>query len=92
MVFPDQIDRASRTVLTGEGGTSPSRFKHVIGKTEDGPFRRLVPQELEALNGFPAGWTDTGMTDGQRAFCMGNALVVGVVELIAAEILKGFDA
>lgn len=77
MAFPDPVDRPSRTLLTGEGGVSPSRFKHVI-RTADGRFRRLVPDELDRLQGFPAGWTDTGMTDGQRAFCMGNALVVGI--------------
>ena len=28
--FPDPIDRPSRTILTGEGGATPSRFKHLI--------------------------------------------------------------
>lgn len=78
--FPDPVDRAARTILTGEGGTAPSRFKHVI-QTADGRFRRLTPVELERLNGFPDGWTE-GMSDTKRAFCMGNALVVGVVERI----------
>lgn len=81
MAFPDAIDKPSRTILTGEGGTSPSRFKHVI-ECADGRLRRLVPDELDSLQGFPRGWTNTGMTDGQRAFCMGNALVVGVVNRI----------
>lgn len=81
MSFPDSLDKPSRTILTGEGGSSPSRFKHVV-ETSPGCFRRLVPEELEALQGFPTGWTDTGMTDGNRAFCMGNALVVGVVHRI----------
>lgn len=81
MSFPDSLEKPSRTILTGEGGSSPSRFKHVV-ETSPGCFRRLVPEELEALQGFPPGWTDTGMTDGNRAFCMGNALVVGVVNRI----------
>ena len=76
MAFPDALDRPSRTILTGEGGTSPSRFKHII-KVGD-RYRRLVPDELDQLQGFPKGWTNTGMTDGNRAFCMGNALVVGI--------------
>jgi len=84
MSFPDPIDRPARTILTGEGGSSPSRFKHVI---HDGNrLRRLVPEELEAINGFPRGWTDTGMRDIRRAFCMGNALVVGVVQRIGCVI------
>ena len=81
MAFPDALDRPSRTILTGEGGTSPSRSKHII-RTADGRYRRLVPDELDQLQGFPRGWTDTGMTDGQRAFCMGNALVVGIPHAI----------
>ena len=87
MAFPDATDKPSRTILTGEGGSGPSRFKHVI-KTENGRYRRLVPDELDQLQGFPKGWTNTGMTDGNRAFCMGNALVVGVPHLIGCEIAK----
>jgi DNA (cytosine-5)-methyltransferase 1 len=83
--FPDPTDGPSRTVLTGEGGSTPSRFKHLI-QTRDGRFRRLTPRELERLNGFPDDWTATGMPDGRRAFMMGNALVVGVVERIGREL------
>lgn len=77
MAFPDSTDKPSRTILTGEGGVTPSRFKHVI-KCADGRMRRLVPDELDQLQGFPKGWTNVGMTDGNRAFCMGNALVTGL--------------
>ena len=68
MAYPDPLDRPSRTILTGEGGRTPSRFKHVV-ECPDGRLRRLVPEELERLQGFPAGWTATGMTDGNRAYC-----------------------
>jgi DNA (cytosine-5)-methyltransferase 1 len=81
VAFPDPVDVPSRTILTGEGGSAPSRFKHVV-RMEDGHLRRLLPLELERLNGFPDGWTDTGMSDRWRAFVMGNALVVGVVDRI----------
>lgn len=87
MSFPDALDRPSRTILTGEGGTTPSRFKHVI-KTSDGRLRRLVPDELDQLQCFPAGWTNTGMTDGQRAFCMGNALVTGIPHRIGHALIE----
>jgi len=30
ITFPDDLSRASRTIITGEGGRSPSRFKHVV--------------------------------------------------------------
>lgn len=84
MAFPDSLDKPSRTILTGEGGNGASRFKHVI-KVGD-RYRRLVPDELDQLQGFPKGWTNTGMSDGDRAFCMGNALVVGIPHLIGRAI------
>ena len=86
MAFPDLLTNPSRTILTGEGGASPSRFKHII--KVDKRHRRLVPDELDQLQGFPKGWTNTGMSDNNRAFCMGNALVVGVVNRIGKEIYK----
>jgi len=81
MIFPDPLDKASRTIITGEGGKSASRFKHVI-QTPKG-FRRLSPVELERLNMFPDDHTKLdGVSDTKRAFFMGNALVVGVIEKI----------
>jgi DNA (cytosine-5)-methyltransferase 1 len=83
IAFPDPIEKPSRTILTGEGGVTPSRFKHVVD-AGDGRLRRLTPIELERLNGFPDDWTNTNnMSDGRRAFMMGNALVVGLVEKVA---------
>lgn len=90
MAFPDLLTNPSRTILTGEGGSGASRFKHVI--EVEGRYRRLVPDELDQLQGFPKGWTDTGMTDGQRAFCMGNALVVQIPHVIGKEIAKRNNA
>lgn len=84
IAFPDALDLPSRTILTGEGGTAPSRFKHIV-QTGDGRLRRLAPVELERLNGFPDDWT-AGMPDGKRAFMMGNALVVGLVEKVGIEL------
>lgn len=81
MIFPDALDKPSRTIITGEGGESPSRFKHVI-QTKTG-LRRLSPIELERLNMFPDNHTKLeGVSDTKRAFLMGNALVVGIVEKI----------
>lgn len=81
MIFPDKLENASRTIITGEGGKSPSRFKHVIN-TKNG-LRRLTPVELERLNGFPDNHTKmNGISNTKRAFFMGNALLCGVVEKI----------
>ncbi len=95
MAFPDLLSNPSRTILTGEGGSTPSRFKHII-KTKNG-YRRLTPVELERLNGFPDNWTQRNedgkkVTDAKRAFFMGNALVIGLIEkvgkVIASELAK----
>jgi DNA (cytosine-5)-methyltransferase 1 len=86
MAFPDSVDKPSRTIITGEGGAAPSRFKHVV-LTPSGRYRRLVPLELERLNMFPDNHT-AGASDARRAFLMGNALVTGIVERIALQLLQ----
>jgi DNA (cytosine-5)-methyltransferase 1 len=82
VTYPDRLTRASRTVITGEGGSAPSRTKHVVA-TAQGRLRRLTPEELEELNGFEPGFTKLdGVSDMRRSFFMGNALVVGIVTAI----------
>lgn len=88
MAFPDYLDRPSRTIITGEGGTAASRFKHVI-KTSSGRYRRLIPIELERLNMFPDNHTlHPEVSDGRRAFLMGNALVCGIIQEIGKSLYR----
>ena len=88
MAFPDYLDRPSRTMITGEGGAAPSRFKHVV-KTPSGRYRRLIPIELERLNMVPDNHTyHPEVSDGRRAFLMGNALVCGVVEVVGKSLYR----
>ncbi len=88
MAFPDYLDRPSRTIITGEGGSAPSRFKHVV-KTPSGRYRRLIPLEMERLNMFPDNHTyHPDVSDGRRAFLMGNALVCGIVQEIGRQLYK----
>ncbi len=116
--FPEPLDAASRTILTGEGGTSPSRFKlavqqevpadlvadlpstvrDALWEVEGGGgilYRRVTPRELERLDMFPDDWTrwtdeaaGIEMSNGRRAFCTGNALVIGIVERIGNEVAR----
>lgn len=86
MAFPDPLDKPARTIITAEGGPSPSRFKHVV-QTAQGRLRRLTPVELERLNMFPDDHT-AGLPPGRRAFLMGNALVTGLVERAGAVLLN----
>ena len=81
MNFPEDLSKPSRTIITAESGKGASRTKHVIkvGKK----YRRLTPVELERLNMFPDNHTKlNGILDSKRAFFMGNALVIGVIEKI----------
>ena len=86
--FPDPINRPGRTMLTSEG--SKNRSSHLICDPDTGRYRTLTPMECERMNGFEAGWTK-GMTDRQRYFTMGNALVVGLVEKMGKEIIRLYD-
>ncbi len=88
MAFPDSLDKPSRTIITGEGGAAASRFKHVV-LTPSGRYRRLIPIELERLNMFPDNHTyHPDVTDGRRAFLMGNALVCGVVQEVGKSLYR----
>lgn len=55
-------------------------------------LRRLYPEELERMNHFPRSHSQvceqSGATDGKRAFFMGNALVVGVVQRILGKLAE----
>ncbi|WP_191556984.1 DNA (cytosine-5-)-methyltransferase [Metabacillus idriensis] len=86
MSFPEPLDKPGRTMLTSEG--TVNRSTHVVQNPfdEEGRLRFLTPDECEKLNGFPAGWTDTGMAERMRYFCMGNALVVGLIEKMGRKI------
>lgn len=88
MAFPDSLDKPSRTIITGEGGAAASRFKHVV-LTPSGRYRRLIPLELERLNMFPDNHTyHPDVSDGRRAFLMGNALVCGIVQNIGKSLYE----
>ncbi|MDS0525910.1 DNA (cytosine-5-)-methyltransferase [Clostridium sp. SHJSY1] len=76
--FPDPLDKPARTMLTSEG--SKNRSTHVVKDISTGNLRILTPLECERINGFPDNWTDTAMTQSFRYFCMGNALVVNLIE------------
>ena len=84
--FPDPLDRPARTMLTSEG--TANRSTHIISDLKTAQLRRLTPEECEAIQGFPRGWTDTGMPERQRYFVMGNALVVPLVERMGAEMMR----
>ena len=77
IAFPDPWDRPGRTMLTSE--STLNRSTHVVSDPGTGKLRILTPIETERLQGFDDDWTNTGMPDRMRYFCMGNALVVPMV-------------
>ena len=77
IAFPDPWDRPGRTMLTSE--STLNRSTHVVSDPGTGRLRLLTPVEAERLQGFDDDWTNTGMPDRMRYFCMGNALVVPMI-------------
>jgi len=77
IAFPDPWDRPSRTMLTSE--STLNRSTHVVADPRTGKLRILTPVEAERLQGFDDNWTDSGMPQRMRFFCMGNALVVPMI-------------
>ena len=77
VAFPDPWDRPGRTMLTSE--STLNRSTHVVADREAGRLRLLTPVEAERLQGFDDDWTNTGMPERMRYFCMGNALVVPMI-------------
>ena len=67
-----------RTLISSEGGVGKQTGLYEVGDR----IRKLTPTECERLMGFPDGWTD-GISDTQRYKCLGNSVVVPVVEYIA---------
>ncbi len=85
--FPDSIDKPSRTMLTSE--TQVGRTSHVVTDLQSGRLGVLTPIECERLNDFLDNWTNTGMPEKMRYFCMRNALVINmVIKICSILILK----
>ena len=68
-----------RSLISSEGGVGKQTGLYEVGDR----IRKLTPTECERLMGFPDGWTDHGISDTQRYKCLGNSVVVPVIEYIA---------
>lgn len=77
IAFPDPWDKPGRTMLTSE--STLNRSTHVVKDPGTKRLRLLTPVETERLQGFDDEWTNTGMPERMRYFCMGNALVVPMI-------------
>lgn len=77
IAFPDPWNRPGRTMLTSE--STLNRSTHVVSDPATGKLRLITPVEAERLQGFDDEWTNSGMPDRMRYFCMGNALVVPMI-------------
>ena len=89
IAFPDPWDRPGRTMLTSE--STLNRSTHVVSDPGTGRLRLLTPVEAERLQGFDDEWTNSGMPDRMRYFCMGNALVVPMITRMGS-VLDGIIA
>lgn len=89
IAFPDDIEKPARTMLTSE--SSLNRSTHVIRDPQNGKLRILTPLEAERIQGFGDDWTNMGMPEKFRYFCMGNALVVPMVTKMGKTLNAIFD-
>lgn len=89
IAYPDKLDQPARTMVTSEH--TISRMSHVVADPGTGNPRLISPEEAELINMFPEGWTKMeGVSNSNRYFAMGNALVVGLVTEIGKEIYRLF--
>lgn len=101
--YPDKLDIPARTMLTSEG--SVNRSSHVVEDPVSGRKRILLPLEAERIQTFPDNWTEHGvqilengqqvqttLTNRQRYFLMGNALVTELITDMAPQLLVIEDA
>lgn len=86
----DEWEKPARTMLTSEG--SFNRSTHIIRDFNTQRIRILTPKETERIQGFPDDWTNTGMPEKTRYFCMGNALVVPLITKMGKIIEKIFES
>lgn len=97
--YPDRLEVPARTMLTSEG--SVNRSSHVVVDPVSGKKRIIQPIEAERIQTFPDNWTEHGLqiqADGsriettlsnrQRYFLMGNALVTELITDMAPELLR----
>ena len=89
IAFPDPWDKPGRTMLTSE--STLNRSTHVVTDLDTKRLRLLTPVEAERLQGFDDEWTNTGMSDRMRFFCMGNAMVVPMITRMG-KVLDGIVA
>lgn len=97
--YPDNENIPARTMLTSEGTTN--RSSHVVLDPVTHHKRILLPLEAERIQTFPDNWTKHGtqildnnqilqttLTNRQRYFLMGNALVTELITDMAPELLR----
>lgn len=75
--YPEPLDKPARTMLTSEA--TINRSTHVVMDSQVKRLRFITPVEAERLQGFDDEWTNFEMTERNRYFCMGNALVVSLI-------------
>ncbi|SKC67901.1 DNA (cytosine-5)-methyltransferase 1 [[Eubacterium] yurii] len=86
MQFPDSPYKPARTMVTSEA--TVSRMSHVVRDPGNNRLRLISPLEAERINTFPDRWTELdGVTNSNRYFTMGNALVVDLIKEIGEGIL-----
>lgn len=93
----DEWNVPARTMLTSEG--SFNRSTHIVRDKMTNQIRILTPIETERIQGFPDDWTKECLVNNEivpmpertRYFCMGNALVVNLIEQMGKQLEEIFE-
>lgn len=86
MSCPDVLDLPARTMLTSE--STANRSSHIVKDIKTGKLRTITEIEAESIQMFPYDWTNTGMSERQRYFMMGNALVTGIISRLEPKLKR----
>lgn len=73
------------TLAESEGGYGPNRLRQRHLVLQNGRLRQLVPDEWEAAQGFPMGWTAM-IPDSERFKALGDAMNVHAASWLAQQI------
>lgn len=90
-----QLTDVTRTIQARYYKGYSARYGENSGVFENGRIRRLIPIEIERLQGFPDNFTSNGINDNgkniiisdtQRYKCLGNAVTTNVIAIIISKL------
>lgn len=92
-ILEDKTQEEQGAGLSSQGTTRTRRVDSLslmgvpVKELQPKEFRILTITEWERLQGFPDGWTE-GIPETERFICIGNAVMVKIIEVIGRRLLE----